>query len=158
MINIEGIKELTIDFFTSIGLQYTSLQVTEKENKIYIQVIPEENLAPLYIGFRGGNLNAMQHLLKSMLWGDLLPKDAFLSLDIDFYREKNEKKVLEILHSKIEHLQETGEVQSMKALSPSDRRLVHLTVQEEFSDTIKTESFTNDEGVRVLKITKAEKI
>ena len=157
MTNIEGIKERTIDFFTSIGLEYTSLQVTEKADKIYIQVIPVENLAPLYIGFRGGNLNAMQHLLKSILWGDLLPKDSFLSLDIDFYREKNEKKVLEILHLKIKHLQETGDVQSMKALSPSDRRLVHLTVQEEFSGIIETDSFTNEEGVRVLKITKAEK-
>lgn len=156
MINIEGIKELTMRFFASIGLQYTSLEVTEKDNKIYIQVLPEEKMAPLYIGFRGGNLNAMQHLLKSILWGDLLPKDAFLSLDIDFYREKNEKKILEILQSKIETLKTTGETQIMKALSPSDRRLVHLTVQESHNETIQTESFTDANGVRVLKISKKE--
>ncbi len=154
MVNIEGIKEFTIQFFISIGLEYSSLNVSEKENKIYIQVIPTDNNAPLYIGFRGGNLNAMQHLLKSMLWGDLLPKDAFLSLDIDGYREKNEKKVLGILHTKIDHLKETGETQLMQALSPSDRRLVHMTVQEEFCDEVETESFTDEKGVRVLKILK----
>lgn len=152
MITIEGIKDFTIGFFASMELKYSSLHVTEKEHKIYIQVIPEEGHAPLYIGFRGGNLNAMQHLLKSMLWGKLLPKDSFLSLDIDFYREKNEKKILEILHAKIATLTETGEVQVMKALSPSDRRLVHLTVQEKFYETVETESFTNEEKIRVLKI------
>jgi len=154
MIQIEGIKEVAVDFFASIGLEYISLQVTEKEDKIYIQVVPAENMAPLYIGFRGGNLNAMQHLLKSILWGKLLPKNTFLSLDIDHYREKNEKKVLEILKSKIDIVREKGETQIMQALSPSDRRLVHLRVQEEFSEEIETESFTGEDGKRVLKIFK----
>ncbi len=154
MINIEAIKDLSVAFFQSIGLEYSSVEVTEKENKIYIQIIPEENLASLYIGFRGANLNAMQHLLKSILWGKCLPRDAFLSLDIDHYREKNDEKILSILDSKIEKVLITGDSQTMPFLSPADRRLVHMTVQEKYNEDVETESFNDEEGKRTLRILK----
>lgn len=158
MLNIEAIKEVTSKFFSSIEIEYTSFEVleseTDGEKKIRIQLFPVENKAPLYIGYRGGNLYALQHLLKSVLWADLLPKDVFLTLDIDHYREKNEKKILDILDEKITMVLETGYSQTMPFLTPGDRRMVHMTVKKKYADTIETESFTNEEGKRTLKISK----
>ena len=152
MLNIEKLKEVVVDFFKTIQLEYSSLQITEKDNKVFIQVIPIENQASLYIGFRGGNLNAIQHILKSLLWDGILPKEMFLSLDIDFYREKNEKKILEILDEKIKLAQSTGFAQVMPFLTAGDRRMVHMTVLEKYSDIVETESFDDEEGKRTLKI------
>jgi predicted RNA-binding protein Jag len=155
MIEIETMKEKVVEFLKIIELEYTTLNITEKDNnKICIQIIPQKDLAPLYIGFRGVNLNAIQHLLKSILWDNGVSKDKFISVDIDHYREKNEQKILDILAEKIQMVETTGMAQVMPFLTAADRRMVHMTIAEKYADQVCSESFDDEKGKRTLKIIK----
>lgn len=154
MNHIQAIKESIIEFLQALSMEYTSIEITENTGKIWINIIPKEK-ASLYIGYRGANINALQHIVKNFLWARGIDRKLFLIFDIDGYKKKNGEKVIHIATEKAEMVRETNIPQTMPFLAPADRRVVHLEISTNFPELV-TESFTDSEGNRVLKILKKE--
>lgn len=148
----ELIKNNLADFCSILGMELPEIEILEENGRIRANVIPKEN-ASLYIGYRGQNINAMQHVFTSILWTKGIGKDVFILLDIDGYRQKNEDKLLQILADKISKCQTTGITQIMPFLQPLDRRFIHLQVSTLYPEYM-TQSQTDAHGKRVLHILK----
>lgn len=149
---IETIKQHVVDFCTALDIPFSSIIVIEKDGHIIANVIPHDK-ASLYIGFRGQNLSAMQHILRTILWEKGIAQDQFFILDIDSYQEKNNDRIFEILQQKIELVEKTENPQLMPFLQPIERRMVHLKIKTDYPD-FDSESFNNQKGERVLRIFK----
>lgn len=111
----------------------------------------------LMIGHHGENIGALQHIAKLILWNKLGPDardsrrasiivaEAYeerpdLSLDIDGYRKRQEENVINLAERKVEMVRKLSSPQSLPAMAPYFRRVVHLHLaQEKFKD-IRTES------------------
>lgn len=150
--SLEAIKDLVVPFCHAMGIDFSSVRVYEQDDKIIANVIPKEH-ASLYIGFRGQNLTAMQHIMRCILWEKGMVSDNFFILDIDGYQEKNNNRIFEILEQKIELIEKTGNPQMMPFLQPIERRMVHLKIKTDYPD-FESESFDNTKGERVLRISK----
>ena len=150
--NIQIIKESTIVFFQSLGIEYSSIVVAEEDERTWVTVIPSDS-ASRCIGYRGQNLTAMQQLFTQLLWEKGLERDVFIVLDIDGYKKKNEEKIVEIVEKKIALCSESGLPQTMPFLGPQERRMVHLYIVQNHSE-YETESFTDTKGTRVLRLSK----
>lgn len=147
------IKELAIAFVTSLDIPYSSISVIEEDERIWVTLIPQENISR-YIGYRGQNIAAMQHLFSLILWNNGFGQDEFIIFDIDGYKKQNEEKILIILERKIKKINETGEPQIMPFLESQDRRMVHLIVLKKYGE-YQTESFTEEKNNRrVLRISR----
>ena len=146
------IKDIAVEFITSLHINFSSLSVETKEKRIWINLIPQSD-TPKLIGYRGQNINAMQSLLTLILLNKGLSKDEFVIFDIDGYKQKKEEKLISIIQEKIKNIEKYSEPQIMPFLGAQERRMVHLYIQLHYPEYI-SESFTDekDNKKRVLKI------
>ncbi len=146
------IKDIAVEFITSLNIKFSSLAVEKKDERIWINLIPQAD-APKLIGYRGQNINAMQTLLTLLLLNKGLTKDEFVIFDINGYTKQKEEKVISIVHQKIKNIEKYNEPQFMPFLGAPERRMVHLYIQLHFPNH-KSESFTDehDKTKRILKI------
>ena len=114
------------------GAQYDCVTVLE-ENGHYRASIETPEPAKL-IGRNGTILGALQLILKNILWSQNEEK-AFVTLDIDDYKEDQYKKIYEGVARTIEMMKERGlsEVK-LSPMKPFTRRLVHLWIAENYAD------------------------
>jgi spoIIIJ-associated protein len=123
-------------------------------NKIRIEKTPEDGFRVnietshpnLMIGHRGENIGALQHLVKIILWTDMEKEsgaDAIrpeISLDIENYRRRQEQHILKLAERKVDMVRKLSSPQSLPAMAPYFRRLVHLHLAQDKFNDIRTES------------------
>jgi predicted RNA-binding protein Jag len=81
------------------------------------------------IGWHGETLNAVQHLLKSMLrTAKNLERAPFIVVDVDGYRLMQEEKVKKIAEAKADFVRRTGARVTLSPMSPYFRRIVHMHI------------------------------
>lgn len=81
------------------------------------------------IGWHGETLNAVQHLLKSIVrTKEKLDRTPFIVVDVDGYRRSQEDKVRRIAEQKADFVRRTGSRIALSPMSPYFRRIVHLHV------------------------------
>jgi len=150
---IPEIKDIAVEFIQSLHIDFSSVIVEKKDERIWINLNPHKD-TPKLIGYRGQNINAMQTILTLILFNKGLSSDEFIVFDIDGYKKKKEEKIISIIQQKIKNIEKYKEAQVMPFLGPQERRMVHLYIQLNYPN-YKSESFTdeNDKTKRILKIT-----
>ncbi len=84
----------------------------------------------ILIGPDGKNLDSMQYLLRKMIARKITDR-LRLSVDIGDYREKRKEGLKEKAVELAIQVKEDGKTQVIPALSPSERRVVHMTLQDD---------------------------
>lgn len=138
------------DILNTIDVAFKKIEAEEEANYIRINIESEE--AGLLIGPSGQHLSDLQHLLVKMLWKSNPDNEKSFIVDIDHYKKKQEKSVIDLATRKIQKLQETNTAQILPPMSPYYRKIIHLHIanNEELGD-ISTASVGN-EPYRQIKI------
>ncbi len=125
-----------------IGVSINKIRIeTPEENSFKINI--ETSHPNLMIGHHGENIGAVQHLLKLLLWADLDKEDTprpEISLDIENYRRRQEQHIIQLAERKVEMVRQLSSPQSLPAMAPYFRRVVHLHLAQEKFNDVKTES------------------
>lgn len=128
-----------------IGVSINKIRIEKSTDGTY-RVNIETSHPNLMIGHRGETIGAMQHLVKLLLWsetdGSELPRPE-LSLDIENYRRRQEQNILRLAERKVEMVRKLSAPQSLPAMSPYFRRVVHLHLAQEKFNDVSTESQGN---------------
>ena len=82
------------------------------------------------IGNDGRTLDSLQYLLRKMM-SRRLPDRMMLSLDVGNYRERRAKELKDRALDLAEQVKTDGKTQAIAALNPSERRVVHMILQED---------------------------
>lgn len=91
------------------------------------------------IGNRGRHLDSLQFMLQVILGRKFEEGFDFrVFVDVSGYREEKDKQLEEMALQKADDVRILGEEVELPPMKPSDRRIVHLTLQ--IFDDIKTES------------------
>ncbi len=125
---------------TLLGIPFETINVTKDGEVTRVEVVCNE--ASRLIGWHGETLNAVQHLLKSILrTSQKLERAPFIVLDVDGYRLMQEDKVKKIAEAKADFVRRTGARVTLAPMSPYFRRVVHTHVasKPELADLV-TES------------------
>jgi spoIIIJ-associated protein len=115
------------DLLTAIGIPFTGIAVRLDGDVTRVDVTcPEPSRL---IGWHGETLNAVQHILKSMIrTAKKLERAPFLVVDVDGYRLMQEDKVRKIAESKADFVRRTGARVTLPPMSPYFRRIVHMHI------------------------------
>lgn len=151
--DIEDIlKETLEEILQKLGIDYTKIKITEDEKDNYSINIESDNPS-LLIGYHGDNIQALQHLLKTLVWKKCQNEKFNIVLDIDDYRKRQEENVMKLATRKVENARKTGRPQSLPPMSPYLRRKVHtMCMGAGFEDI---ETISQGEGDRrhiILKL------
>jgi spoIIIJ-associated protein len=117
-------------------LEFLLNAMTFEIDNIDIEYLPERDLyraniqcdhASALIGHHGETLNAIQHVLKALLWKNKEENFKVL-VDIDDYRKNQEESILSLIKRKIEIVRETTLPQDLPPMSPYFRRFAHMYI------------------------------
>jgi spoIIIJ-associated protein len=114
------------------GVEYDCVRI-EEDNDHYYAIIETADPSRL-IGRNGTTLNALQTVLKNILWSQSEEK-IFVTLDIDGYRRSQYDKTYEKIRKSIELMKDRNlSEMTLYPMKPFLRRLVHLWIAKNYPD------------------------
>ncbi len=135
------IQDILGKLLEGLGLPFSAITIDESEPGM-IRVNIESGNPSRLIGWHGETLNALQHLVKSIVrTKEKMEKAPFIVLDVDGYRRDQEDKVCRMAEQKVEFVRNKKTRVALPPMSPYFRRVVHLFISNhpEYAD-IATES------------------
>lgn len=153
------IKSITGSLLSLVGIPFTEIVIKEEGDVIRVNVAcPEPSRL---IGWHGETLNAVQHLVKSVVrMQQKLERAPFIVVDVDGYRLMQEDKVRRIAEAKADFVRRTGARVTLPPMSPYFRRIVHLHVSSSpaLSDLMTESVGEGDERQIVIRLKNASKM
>lgn len=145
--------------FEYIGIKPEVLIREDKgeEGIVYSVTISGDNLNYL-IGFRGQSLEALQILVKQILFRKT-GEHTILTIDINEYKDKKTEKLQDLARSFIDKVRFFEKEIELPRMNPWERRQIHIFVTE--YDDVESESIGEGEDRRIVlkpkKIAKEKK-
>ncbi len=135
-----------------MGIDGGIKDIKESETKVYVELESATN-SGLLIGRKGKTLEALQFMVNLMV-NSSTGSDKKIILDIELYREKRERALRKMSKDIAFKVNKTGRPWTLEPMNPFERRLIHLTLQNDDRVTTKSEG----QGIyRKIKIMPADK-
>ena len=145
MQKIDKLKS-TLDEILSFMSINPAVAIEEADVNSYTIKIEGENLNFL-IGYRGESLESLQNLLNLIMYKQLNDWMRVV-VDINGYRTQKQEKIEQIAKGFIDRVRFLAKDVEMPPMSPSERRLVHVFLQE--YDDVTSESIGIGQNRRVV--------
>ncbi len=127
------------------------VQARQTDRAVNIRVVGEE--VGQLIGRRGRTLGAVQYLVSRLINEDQNESKRKVSIDVDGYNEDRESSLKELATRTADRVLENGKPVYLRPMSPPERRIIHMTLQED--DEIGTESVGDQDSRRVVVFPKS---
>jgi spoIIIJ-associated protein len=85
----------------------------------------------LLIGRRGQTLDAIEYIVNRIVTRDGEPSLGRIVLDVERYRERRREYLTALAQRLAGKVRQTGRVVTLNPMSPRDRRIVHMALQDE---------------------------
>ena len=86
----------------------------------------------LLIGRKGRNLQALQYLVNRMMSaGESSETTERFVVDIEHYLDRRRQNLEDMAHQRAQKAKDTGRDVRVKPLSPQERRIIHMTLQDD---------------------------
>jgi spoIIIJ-associated protein len=138
-------KDKAKSLITLIGYEADPI-VTFKDNVIFVNI--EIDSPALLIGKGGEGLDALQHILRTMLGRDMAEERKVIVIDISGYRDKKSEATERFAREKALTVLATGIPEELLPMSSYERRVVHMIVSS-IAD-VETESVGEGKDRRVV--------
>lgn len=149
------VAEQSKQLLCSMGFDQTTLQCTHKKNKdknnntqyrIHVEISAGDT-GRILIGARGSNLNALQHILRSVTRRHL-SADTRLTVDVNGYLAAREKSLLCLAEEAARKVGRTGRATVLPPMEAAQRRTIHTSLASR--QEIHTESLGDEPNRRVV--------
>ena len=101
----------------------------------------------LLIGRRGETMSALQYLINTAVSRRTDHEGPVFAIDIEGYHRRREQTLVELAQDVAAEVRDTGDVITLEPMPAAERRIIHLTLQEE--EGIRTESVGNGDRRQV---------
>jgi predicted RNA-binding protein Jag len=130
------------DVLTLLGLTETEISAREPETPgdgagLMSQVFDVTGMDDdtsdelgVLIGRRGETLQAVQYLL-NVIVSSRYEGDQIFAVDVEHYRRRREQALIDLAQRVASEVRATGDVITLEPMPPAERRIIHLTLQEE---------------------------
>ncbi len=130
MPTVETLESIRVDIEKILDLMGFSSQVQVDTKDYTVQGAISGEHEEDIIGVEGRTLDSLQYLIRKMV-NRRLPERMPLYLDAGNYRERRVDELCERARNLAIQVKEDGKTQAIPALNPSERRVVHMALQED---------------------------
>ena len=131
------VKEMLLKVMGLMDIDCSIRDIKESESKVYIE-LESKTGSGLIIGKKGKTLESIQFMLNLMV-NQKTGSDKKVILDIESYRSKREKTLRKMSRDIAQKVIRTGRPWTLEPMNPFERRLVHLSLQNDTRVATKSE-------------------
>lgn len=118
------------EIITRMGIAATTAFVRSDDGSARVNVSSEDSA--ILIGRKGRNLNAMQYLINRMISrGDTSENTERIVVDVEGYVDRRRETLQEMALAMAAKAKDTQRNMRLKPLSPQERRIIHLALQDD---------------------------
>ncbi len=133
----DTIKEVIVNIFNKMELDCKIADLKEGESKVYVE-LESKNSSGLVIGRKGKTLESLQFMV-NLIVNHKCESDKKIILDIESYRAKRERALRKMSKDIAFKVIKSGRPWTLEPMNPFERRLIHLTLQNDSRVTTKSE-------------------
>lgn len=133
----EKVKEMLSSLLLKMGLEGSIKDIKEGESKVYVELKSRDS-SGLIIGKKGKTLEALQFMINLMI-NHATGSEKKIILDIEEYREKRERALKKMSRDMAFKVIKSGRPMTLEPMNPFERRLIHLSLQNDKRVTTKSE-------------------
>jgi spoIIIJ-associated protein len=133
----DAIREVIGNIFSKMELDCRISDIKEGESKVYIE-LESKNSSGLVIGRKGKTLESLQFMV-NLIVNHKTGSDKKIILDIESYRAKRERALRKMSKDIAFKVIKSGKPWTLEPMNPFERRLIHLTLQNDSRVTTKSE-------------------
>jgi spoIIIJ-associated protein len=133
----DTIRDVIDNVFKRMEIECRIADVKEGESKVYIE-LESKNSSGLVIGRKGKTLEALQFMV-NLIVNHKTGSDKKIILDIESYRAKRERALRKMSKDIAFKVIKSGKPWTLEPMNPFERRLIHLTLQNDTRVTTKSE-------------------
>jgi len=112
-----------------MGMEATVVSQQHEDGTIHLNVDSPDSA--ILIGRKGQNLSALQYLLNRMIHNEEEEAPERIIIDVEGYLERRKSQLEELARETADKAKETGKSQRVKPMSPQERRVLHLALQDD---------------------------
>ncbi len=132
----EMTKDVIMNILSKMGIKGNVKDIKEGENKVYLEL--ESEFSGLIIGKRGKMLESLQFIV-NLIVNHQTKTDKKIILDIESYRAKRERALRKMSRDIAQKVIRSGKPWVLEPMNPFERRLIHLTLQNDSRVSTKSE-------------------
>lgn len=133
----EKVREMLSSLLSKMGLEGSIKDIKEGESKVYVELKSRDS-SGLIIGKKGKTLEALQFMINLMI-NHATGSEKKIILDIEEYREKRERALKKMSRDMAFKVIKSGRPMTLEPMNPFERRLIHLSLQNDKRVTTKSE-------------------
>ena len=133
----ETIRDVIINIFKKMEIDCRISDIKEGESKVYVE-LESKNSSGLVIGRKGKTLESLQFMV-NLIVNHKTGSDKKIILDIESYRAKRERALRKMSKDIAFKVIKSGKPWTLEPMNPFERRLIHLTLQNDSRVTTKSE-------------------
>jgi spoIIIJ-associated protein len=133
----DTIREVIGEIFRKMEIDCAIADIKEGESKVYIE-LESKNNSGLIIGRKGKTLESLQFMV-NLIVNHKTGSDKKIILDIESYRAKRERALRKMSKDIAFKVIKSGKPWTLEPMNPFERRLIHLTLQNDTRVTTKSE-------------------
>jgi spoIIIJ-associated protein len=133
----ESIRDVIINIFKKMEIDCRISDIKEGESKVYVE-LESKNSSGLVIGRKGKTLESLQFMI-NLIVNHKTGSDKKIILDIESYRAKRERALRKMSKDIAFKVIKSGKPWTLEPMNPFERRLIHLTLQNDSRVTTKSE-------------------
>ena len=148
----DKVREILESLLEKMNIDGSVRDIKEGETKVYVE-LDSNSSSGLIIGKKGKTLEALQFMVNLMI-NNTTGSDKKIILDIESYRDKREKALKKMSKDMAVKVVRSGRPLTLEPMNPFERRLIHLTLQNDKRVVTKSEG----QGIyRKIRISPANK-
>lgn len=133
----DTIRDVIINLFKRMEIDCRITDIKEGESKVYVE-LESKNSSGLIIGRKGKTLESLQFMV-NLIVNHKTASDKKIILDIESYRAKRERALRKMSKDIAFKVIKSGKPWTLEPMNPFERRLIHLTLQNDSRVTTKSE-------------------
>ncbi|OPZ83557.1 MAG: R3H domain protein [bacterium ADurb.Bin429] len=106
-----------------------AVEVREDDEQVSVSITSEEPLGVL-IGKGGQTLNALEMIVKEIVFHRTGARGKHIMLDAEGYRERQTESLRELARENAQRVLDTGESVALEPMTARDRRTVHMALAD----------------------------
>jgi len=132
-----NVRDVIENIIAKMQIDASIKDIKESEEKVYVE-LESKNNSGLIIGKKGKTLESLQ-LIVNLMISQGIGSSKKIILDIEAYREKREKALKKMSLDIARKVVKSGRPWTLEPMNPFERRLVHLTLQNDSRVSTKSE-------------------
>jgi spoIIIJ-associated protein len=153
---LERCRDILVSLISHLGVSCTVQAHPGEEAGVVVLEVSGDS-GGLLIGRRGATLDAIEYIVNRIVGREEEPVAGRVIVDVERYRERRRDYLTELAYRLAEKVKQSGRVVTLNPMSPRDRRVVHIALQNDAGVATRSQGEGHFRKVLILPVERSRR-